>query len=211
METQWNELTDRLDRAEREARAMRRQMQRGRLFTLAAIVGAITFVATRPAATQSQIVSIARGGQGTTIKGPLTVVDGAGRPILQVTTNPIGRGMVLFDEAGKMVCGIGLTNQGRGLVVYDAQQKLVAALGQGTAPDGRVTGRGLTLFDPIQNVLGTLGMGENGPSQGRGLTLNDETGAAVAGLGVWPQRPDRGQLVLADRSGNTLFAQQPLQ
>lgn len=211
MEVQWKELQDRLERDERELQAMRRQIRRGRLFSLIAVAGAITFVATRPAATQSQIVSIAQGSQGTTVKGPLTIVDSAGRPILQVTSNPVGRGMVVFDEAGKMVCGIGLTSQGRGLVVYDAQQKLIAALGEGTAPDGRASGRGRTLFDPVQRVIGTLGMGENGPSRGRGLTLNDETGTAVAGLGVWPQRPDRGQLLLTDRNGNTLFAQQPLQ
>jgi hypothetical protein len=205
------DLQNRLERAENELRAIRRQARLARWSTLAAVAAGITFVATRPAATQGQLVNIVQGGPGTTIKGPLTVVDSAGRPILQVTTTPVGRGMVLFDEAGKMVCGIGLTSQGRGLVVYDAQQKLIAALGQGTAPDGKTAGRGLTVLDPTQRVIGTLGMGENGPSRGRGLTLNDETGAAVAGLGIWPQRPDRGQLVLTDRGGHTLFAQQPLQ
>lgn len=205
------EIQRRLECAENELRAMRRQARIARWLTLSAAAAGITFVATRPAATQGQLVSIAQGNVGTTIRGPLTVVDNAGRPILQVTTNPVGRGMVLFDDAGKMVCGVGVTAQGRGLVVYDTQQKLIAALGEGTAPDGKAKGRGLTTFDPAQRVIGTLGMGENGPSNGRGLTLNDATGAAVAGMGVWPQRPDRGQLLLTDRNGNTVFAQQPLQ
>ena len=72
------------------------------------------------------------------------------------------------------------------------------------------TGRGLTIFDPAQKIVGTLGMGQNGANRGRGISVNDETGTQLVGLGVWPQQPDRGQLVITDRKNTVLFAQPAL-
>jgi hypothetical protein len=198
-------LQERLDRSERQIESLRLQARIVRWLTLAAVAAGATFLATRPAATQGLFTAILQGG--TQVKGPLTVVDSSGRPILQVGSSTLGRGMVLYDATGKIICGVGLTSQARGVAVYDGQQKLIAGLGEGSSSDATATGRGLTVFDPAQKVIGTLGMGENGPSHGRGITLNDETGAPVAGLGVWPQRPDRGQLVLTDRNGNPVFSQ----
>ena len=96
------------------------------------------------------------------------------------------------------------------MAVFDAQEKMVAGLGDGRSTDGVGTGRGLTVFDPAEKIVGTLGMGTNGANHGRGLSVNDESGTQVVGLGVWPQRPDRGQLVISDRSNDILLAQPSL-
>jgi hypothetical protein len=209
VEDRYEQLLKRLDQGEREIRALRFQSRLSRWLALTVVAGGITFLATRPAATQGRLYSALYAG-GSTVNGPLTVVDDAGRPILQVGTSALGRGMVLYDAAGQMLCGVGITAQGRGLVVYDAQQKLIAGLGEGRSTDGTAAGRGLTVLDPAERVIGSLGSGQNGSNQGRGLTINDGTGAPVAGLGVWPQRPDRGQLVLTDRNASPVFAQPEL-
>ena len=94
--------------------------------------------------------------------------------------------------------------------MFDANEKLIAGLGEGHSTDAVATGRGLTIFDPSEKIVGTLGMGQNGANQGRGVSVNDETGTQVVGLGVWPQRPDRGQLVISDRKNAILFSQPPL-
>jgi hypothetical protein len=182
-----------------------------RLTILLTLVVVALSVAAWATATPAQMARILQAGKGTDVKGPLTVLDDAGRPIVQIGAGPLGRGMVLFDEAGRMVCGIGLTGQGRGLMLFDAQQRPIAALGEGSAPGSRATGRGLTVFDPEEKVIATLGQGANGPSTGRGLTVNNPSGAPVAGLGVWPQRPDRGQLMITQEDGPVVFAQPPSQ
>jgi hypothetical protein len=210
VETDSNDLREQLEHAQREIRAIRRQMRIGRLVMVLIAGGVVAFVATRSAATQSRLFNLAQGPVGTRVRGPLVILDSAERPILQVGASVGGRGLILFDEAGNLIGGFGVTTQGRGLVVYDGQQKLVGALGEGQSADGSARGRGLTLFDPNLKVIATLGQGDDGASRGRGLTVNDTTGAPVAGLGVWPQRPESGQLVLTERDGKPVFAQPPL-
>jgi hypothetical protein len=210
VERQLEEIWQRLERAERELQLLRSRSRRLRWLAAMGVVGAIAFVMTQPTARQVQAEQSLRGRNGTQIRGPLMVMDDAGRPLLQVGTHLLGRGMLLFDAAGKVVCGIGITDQGRGVAVYDAQEKLIAGLGEGRSTDGVATGRGLTIFDPAQKIIGTLGMGQNGANQGRGVSVNDESGTQVVGLGVWPQQPDRGQLVISDRKNTVLFAQPTL-
>jgi hypothetical protein len=210
MQRPLQELEESLARMERELQAMRRQSRIVRWLVLVVLAAGLIFVGTRSTATQSAAAMRIMGLHTTRITEPLIVEDAAGKTILQVGTTPLGRGMILFDEAGKMICGIGTTAQGRGLVVSDAQEKLIGALGEGHSPDTTALGRGLTVFDPSQRTVAALGTGSNLNSHGRGITINDETGTPLAGLGVWPQRPDGGQLILTDRSGNRLFAQPPL-
>lgn len=207
MEEQLKQLQERFDRAEREGRTMRRQSRIWRWMTLAMLMVGVAVVATRPTATLVQGEQLLTGQPGFQVKAPLTVVDEAGQPILLVDANSMGRGLILFDQSGKMLCGIGTTPQSRGLVIFDAQEKLIGGLGEGNAPDGTAMGRGLTIFDASEKVLAGLGVGTNDSFTGRGLAINDETGRQVLGAGVFPPRPDRGQLVIADRDGDILFAQ----
>lgn len=204
-EARLNELFERIERGERELRALRRQAQIARWLTLAILAGCALFFATRPAATQAQLDAAVRAG--TRLRAPFTIVDSAGKPILQVGVNTVGRGLVLFDASGKMLCGIGRTSQARGIVVYDDQQRALAGIGEGSFAGAPATGRGLAILDADQKFVAGLGVGMNGGANGRGLTVNDGTGAPVAGLGVWPQRPDRGQLFLTDRQNNPVFVQ----
>lgn len=207
MDKQLEEIQQRLARAEAEVRRLQARSRQARWLLLAAVVGAIVYVGTRPTATQAQFIN---GRSPWTLQAPFIVVDHRGRPILQVLDNPQGRGLVLFDEAGRALAGGGTMAQSRGLAVFDAQEKLVAGLGVGRSPDAVATGRGLTVFDDAQRIVGTLGMGSNGSNNGRGVSVNDESGRQVVGLGVWPQRPDRGQLVLSDRNNSIIFAQPAL-
>jgi hypothetical protein len=210
MENELREMQLRLQQAERRLSDMRQASRRRRALAFAAVAGAAWFLATRPAATQSQWAMILQAAEPITVKGPLVVVDDAGRPIMQVGAGPSGRGLVLFDEGGNMISGIGLTSQGRGVMVFDSELRPIAGLGEGQSPDGVANGRGLTVLDTSQKVIATLGQGEDGPSRGRGLTVNDAGGAPAAGLGVWPQRPDRGQLLLTESDGTPIFAQPAL-
>jgi hypothetical protein len=207
MEEQLKEICRRLEGAEAEVRLLRARSRRSRWYWLAALVAGVAYLGTRPTATQAQFIN---GRAPWTLQAPFIVVDGSGKPILQVLSNAQGRGMVFFDASGRTLCGIGTTALNRGVAVFDAQEKLVAGLGVGRTPDAVATGRGLTVFDPAEKIVGTLGTGTNGSNSGRGVSVNDETGKQVVGLGVWPERPDRGQFVLSDRNNNILFAQPPL-
>lgn len=209
MDRQLEEIQQRLERAERELQTLR---SRSRLRWLAALalVAGVVFIEARPTARQVLAQGALGGGPGLNIRGPLTVLDNAGNPILQVGSSMLGRGLLLYDASGKIICGIGLTTQGRGVAVFDAQEKMIGALGEGRSTDAVATGRGLTVMDPVQKIIGTLGMGQNGMNRGRGVSVNDESGTQVIGLGVWPQRPDRGQLVISDRKNTILFAQPAL-
>jgi hypothetical protein len=207
MERQLEEIHQRLERAERELRASR---NRSRWLAALALVGVITFIETQPTATRVQAVAALSRRSGVYIRAPFTIVGEAGRPLLQLGSSSLGRGLLLFDTSGKMICGIGTTSQGRGIGVFDSNEKLIAGLGEGGSTDGVATGRGLTILDPAQKVVGTLGVGQNGTNHGRGVSVNDETGTQVVGLGVWPQRPDRGQLVISDRKNTILFSQPAL-
>jgi hypothetical protein len=206
MRHQIEELRKRLERAERELQALRARARWARGLLAVTLVAGVAFVGTRPTATLAQFPNL----KALHLRAPVDVLDGAGRPILQIGASTLGRGLLLFDESGKTVCGIGVTSQGRGLAVFDAQEKMVAGLGEGRSPDAVATGRGLLVTDAAQKVIGTLGAGLNTPNNGRGLSVNDESGRQVVGLGVWPQRPDRGQFVLSDRNNKILFAQPAL-
>jgi hypothetical protein len=210
VEQQLEEIRQRLECAERELQALRSRSRRLRWLAALAFVGAAAFIVTQPTASRVQAAQFLNRRPAVNIRAPFTVVDDAGRPILQVGSDSQMRGVLLFDASGKLVCGIGTTEQQRGVAVFDSQEKLIAGLGEGRTPDAVATGRGLTVLDPAQKIVGTLGVGQNGTNQGRGVSVNDETGKQVVGLGVWPQRPDRGQLVLSDRNNTILFAQQPL-
>jgi hypothetical protein len=207
MEQQIEEIQQRLARAEAEVQRLRTRSRQSRWLLLALVVASVFYVGTRPTATQAQFLN---GRPPWTLQAPFIVVDGHGKPILQILANAQGRGLVLFDESGRTLCGIGTTPQNRGLAVFDAQEKMVAGLGVGRTPDAVATGRGLTVLDEAQKIVGTLGTGTNGSNMGRGVSVNDETGKQVVGLGVWPQRPDRGQLVLSDRNNSIFFAQPAL-
>jgi len=210
MEQQLEEIRQRLERAEHQLGVCRTQSRRWRWVAGLALVAIFAFFAAQPTARQAQAAQALSRRPVTEIRAPLTVLDDRGRPILQVGAHAFGRGLLLYDAAGKVVCGIGVSPQGRGVAVFDAQEKMVAGLGDGRSTDGVGTGRGLTVFDPAEKIVGTLGMGSNGVNRGRGLSVNDESGTQVVGLGVWPQRPDRGQLVISDRSNNILLAQPSL-
>ena len=198
MEQQLEEIRQRLERAEHQLGVCRTQSRRWRWVAGLALVAIFAFFAAQPTARQAQAAQALSRRPVTEIRAPLTVLDA------------FGRGLLLYDAAGKVVCGIGVSPQGRGVAVFDAQEKMVAGLGDGRSTDGVGTGRGLTVFDPAEKIVGTLGMGSNGANRGRGLSVNDESGTQVVGLGVWPQRPDRGQLVISDRSNNILLAQPSL-
>ncbi len=210
MEQHLAEILVRLERAEQQLAVMQSRSRRLRWLAALALVGGIAFLGTRPTATQVHAAQALSGGSNNELRGSLTVLDDAGRPILQVGSNAFGRGLLLYDGSGKVVCGIGVTAQGRGIALFDGQEKMIAGLGDGHSMDSVASGRGLTVFDPAGKTVGTLGMGTNGANSGRGVSVNDESGTQVIGLGVWPQRPDRGQLVLSDRANTVLFAQPAL-
>jgi hypothetical protein len=210
VESELEELRRRLERAERGLEMLRARSRRSRWLLLALFAAGGVFMGTRPTAMRVEAQQFMNRRPALRIQAPFVVVDESGVPILQVGANAQGRGMVLYDESGKLLCGVGVTPQGRGLAVFDAQEKLIAGLGDGQTSDAVATGRGLTVFDSAEKIVGTLGLGTNGANRGRGLSVNDESGTQVVGVGVWPQRPDRGQMVLSDRSNSILFAQPAL-
>lgn len=209
MEERWKELQERLERLEQEVLARRRASRTKQWFASALMLAGACFVITRPTATIIKAESTVAGQPGFQIGAPFTVVEAAGKPILRVDAMGSERGLLLLDQAGKIICGIGVSTQsrgmvqGRGLSILDADEKLIGLLGQGRLPDDSLDRRSLVVLDPGEKIIS--GMGAS--SRGRGLVVHDQTGAWVVGLGVWPQRPDRGQFVITDRDGHTLFSQ----
>src|SRR5438128_1323595 len=105
MEHQLAEIRQRLERAERELQTLRARSRRLRWLAGFVIVGGIAFMLTQPTARQVQAEQVLRGRAGTEVRAPFMVLDDAGRPLLQVGTHLLGRGMLLFDAGGKVVCG----------------------------------------------------------------------------------------------------------
>src|SRR5262245_10103348 len=126
MEDQLRDVQQRLDRAEQELSAIHRRSRRLRWMTATLLLGAIAFFGVQPAALQRQAEASFAGGFGHRLRGPVTVVDPLGRPILQIGAGPTGRGMLVYDDSGNAVCGIGTTAEGRGLTVFDARERLIA-------------------------------------------------------------------------------------
>jgi hypothetical protein len=165
MEDRYSELLARVERGERELRAMRRRARGARWLALSAVMGACAFLLTRPAATQSAVDAFVRGNIGIRIKGPLIVTDDAGRPIVQIGANAVGRGLALWE--GSSADG---SATGRGLTVFDPSEKAVGLLGLGK--NGTNQGRGLTVNDGTGAPVAGLGVWPQRPDRGQ-LVLTD--------------------------------------
>ncbi len=209
MEERWREVQERLERLELEIQARRRRSRVQGFMITALLAAGAYFVMTRPAVTLIQAGSRVSGQVEFQVNAPFAVLDAAGKPILRVDAMGKDRGLLLLDQAGKIIGGIGVTAdgrgmaQGRGLTIFDADEKLISVIGQGRLQDDSLERRGMVILDPSEKIIS--GMGSS--SRGRGVVVHDQTGAWVVGLGVWPQRLDRGQFVITDRDGHTLFAQ----
>jgi hypothetical protein len=205
MEERRLELHERLERAERELRALRRQARIGRAVTVALIVGSLTFALTRPAATQLRAQAAVQGG--TRVAAPFVVVDSQNNPLLHVSAAPSGGGLLaVLDATGSPIGLVGTASQGRGLAILDSKGQFIAKLGENPAqgtrglqlldPAGeRIVGaglapdaRGIRVFDPAEKVVVGLGI----TADGRGVTVFDEAEQSILHMGEDPGHTRRG-------------------
>jgi len=198
MEEQVRQLEARLARAERELNVVRRIGRGAAVGTVALVVATLLFAATRSDAEKAELSAAAQ--RGTRIKAPLTVVDRQGRPVMQVVATDQARGVLVFDEAGKLITGAGQTPEAKGVAVYYPDGKIQVGLGESAK------GHGMTVFDASGQTATWVGLGKPGADQGRGILVKDGTGASVAMFGQVTAE-DRGEVILQDRAGQTLFQQ----
>ena len=175
MEERWLELYERLERAEREVRALRRQARIGRAVTVVLIAGGLTFALTRPAATQLQTQAAMQGG--TRVVAPFVVVDNQNNPLLQVSAAPGGGGLLaVLDQVGSPIGLVGTAREGRGLAILDSKGQFIATLGENPAEGSR----GLRLFDPAGARIVGAGLAPDA----RGIRVFDSAEKVVLGLGT---------------------------
>lgn len=161
-------MDERLLELERRLAAAERQLRRLRCSALLAILGLALF-AMRPTYSQRP---------GDQARVPFRVLDAAGQPVLEVTSDARGRRLFLFDPAGKPDVRL----------VADAQGGLVAATAAGRDAaelSGSNHGGRLQLFNPIGRdhvrlrADGQGGHLETTGSAGQSLHLGaDELGAS---------------------------------
>jgi hypothetical protein len=198
MEEQVRQLEARLARAERELTVFRRIGRGVAAGALGLVVAVLLFAATRSDAEKAELSAAAK--RGTRIKAPLTVVDRQGRPVMQVVATDEARGVLLFDAAGKLITAAGQTPAAKGVAVYAADGKVQVGVGETS------NGHGMAVFDAAGQTVTWTGLGNPGPDGGRGMLVRDSTGARVARFGQVTAE-DRGEIIIQDRAGNTLFQQ----
>lgn len=161
-------MDERLLELERRLAAAERQLRRLRYSAFLAILGLALF-AMRPTFSQRQ---------GDQTRVPFRVIDAAGKPVLEVTSDARGRRLLLFDPAGKPGVRLVADAQG-GLVATTAAGRDAAEL-SGSSHGGR-----LQLFNPAGRdhvrirADGQGGHLETTGSAGQSLHLGaDELGAS---------------------------------
>jgi hypothetical protein len=175
MEERWLEVYDRLGRAERDVRALRRQARIGRAVAVALLTGGLTFALTRPAATQLRAQAAVQGG--TRVVAPFVVLDNQNNPLLQVSAAPGGGGLLaVLDAAGSPIGLVGTASEGRGLAILDSKGQFIATLGEHPAEGSR----GLRLFDPAGERIVGAGLAPDA----RGIRVFDSAEKVVVGLGI---------------------------
>jgi hypothetical protein len=179
MEERLRELEVRLARAERRERATR-------WGGLAVLGAALALVAARPAVTQTL---------PNFVKAPFQVIDGTGKPLLEVAAGPSGARVGLYDAAGKVAASLYTDADGGNLRLRNRGGQDILSIGFLASQHGGV----VDLKDNEGKQVALLFANADGGT----LTLRSKGGRDVVQLFSTPEGD--GKIGVYDRTGKAVL------